>query len=69
MLNLGHIADSVYSISILKETTKKNPSIPKHIPATGTIKYVLTHCLDIRGPPSKVKIDKLHHDPFEIKNI
>lgn len=67
LLNLENVADRVYSLSVLKETTKKNPSIPKHIPETGTIKYILTHCLDIRGPPSKVKIKNVQYSTTHLK--
>lgn len=52
-MGLSDTADTVYQISVLPDTKKKNPAIPKHVPEKGTLKHLFTTCLDIREPPKK----------------
>ena len=54
-LGLMAIADYVINLQILSETRKKNPVIPKHIPATCSVRHFFTHCAAIRSIPKKVK--------------
>ena len=48
------IADYEISIQILSETRKKNPVIPKHIPATCTVRHFFSYCAAVRSIPKKV---------------
>ena len=53
-LGLMSIADYEISIQILSETRKKNPVIPKHIPATCTVRHFFSYCAAVRSIPKKV---------------
>lgn len=44
-------------LEVLKETTKKNATIPKHLPSNSTLYNLFLKYIDIRTVPKKVKID------------
>lgn len=52
-LNLLEIADKTYSLKILKNTQKKKPVLPPHIPIKGTLRDVLLKFVDVRAVPKK----------------
>lgn len=52
-LNLEDVLDKKYTLSINVDRKSK---IPGHIPVQGTLKHVLTHCVDLRGVVKKVGV-------------
>lgn len=54
-LNVLHVADYECNLSISGKTTKKNPSLPKHIPTVRSLRTIFLNDIDLRSPPKKVK--------------
>lgn len=49
-------ADEHCRLSILSTTEKRNAVLPPYIPENSTLRYIFTHCLDIRRSPGRVII-------------
>ncbi|XP_014788148.1 methionine synthase reductase isoform X1 [Octopus bimaculoides] len=58
-LDLENAGDAFFSLSVSPNTTKKKASCPNYLPPKCTIRYALTHCLDIREPPKKALLRML----------
>ncbi|XP_018324232.1 methionine synthase reductase [Agrilus planipennis] len=58
-LKLKEVADKFYKLSVSRDTSKKNPKIPQHIPEYGTIRNILQYHIDIRSPPKKLFLQTL----------
>lgn len=54
LLDVNLCADKLYELGIFKDTLKKKPSVPAHVPPTGTLRTLFRNYLDIRSPPKKV---------------
>uniref|UniRef100_A0A1X7VBA2 Methionine synthase reductase n=1 Tax=Amphimedon queenslandica TaxID=400682 RepID=A0A1X7VBA2_AMPQE len=52
-LGLESASNHCISISVVPNTGKKNPIIPKHIPSTCTVYQYFKHCADLRAVPKK----------------
>jgi methionine synthase reductase len=53
-LKLQSMSNDTLSLSILPNTTKRNPVIPRYIPSTScTVYHYFMHCADIRSVPKK----------------
>lgn len=71
-LGVEETGDVGYQLSILPDTKKRNAALPKHVPETGTLRDVLTTCLDIREPPKKALLRVLVEyttDPGEKRRL
>lgn len=55
-LNMEHHKEIPYDLEILENTTKKNATLPKHIPKHGKLKDIFLYHIDIRKPPKKVSL-------------
>ena len=53
---MSDTADTTYELSVLPDTKKKNPALPKHVLERSTLRHMFTTCLDIRESPKKVGI-------------
>ncbi|XP_068633973.1 methionine synthase reductase [Battus philenor] len=51
-LELAEVADCTYCLTI--NSDQKGAKIPLHVPVKSTLRYVLTHCVDIRGIVKKL---------------
>ncbi|XP_030764571.1 methionine synthase reductase [Sitophilus oryzae] len=58
-LNYESQSHKIYKLTILEQTTKKNPSIPKHVPENSTLYSIFLNNIDIRLPPKKVFLKSL----------
>lgn len=52
-LNLTAVADVCMEIHVSSKSTRKNASVPSHLPPISTLRHVLTTCCDIRSVPKK----------------
>ncbi|KFD53043.1 hypothetical protein M513_06159 [Trichuris suis] len=53
-LNLGVVADKVCRLSLLLNSARRVSKLPSHLPERSSLRYLLTHCLDIRQCPTRV---------------
>ncbi|KPI95859.1 Methionine synthase reductase [Papilio xuthus] len=51
-LELSDVVDSCYIITV--NSGQKAAKIPPHVPVKSTLRYVLTHCIDLRGVVKKL---------------
>ncbi|GAB1609395.1 methionine synthase reductase-like isoform X2 [Argonauta hians] len=58
-LDLENAGDAFFSLSVSPNTTKKKAVCPSFVPPKCSIRYALTHCLDIREPPKKALLRML----------
>lgn len=58
-MNLTSLATKSYRLDILKDTSKKKPVIPIHIPTSGTIYELFLKNLDIHSVPKKLFLKTL----------
>ncbi|KAJ8960555.1 hypothetical protein NQ318_013843 [Aromia moschata] len=71
-LNVEAEAEKWYNLSISEDTTKKNATIPKHIPISGVFRDIFTYYVDIRKPPKKLFLKALipyTRDPQEAEKL
>uniref|UniRef100_A0AC35UG45 5-methyltetrahydrofolate-homocysteine methyltransferase reductase n=1 Tax=Rhabditophanes sp. KR3021 TaxID=114890 RepID=A0AC35UG45_9BILA len=47
------ISDQKLEISLLTNTERTNAQLPEYIPKVSTLRYIFTHCLDIRRTPGR----------------
>lgn len=55
-LNIESYKEKIYELGISENTTKKNATLPKHIPKHGTLEDIFIYYIDIRKPPKKVRL-------------
>ncbi|KAJ8921507.1 hypothetical protein NQ315_003125 [Exocentrus adspersus] len=55
-LNIDTYKNKAYKLEISETTTKKNPTLPKHIPNEGIVGEIFKYYLDVRKPPKKALI-------------
>uniref|UniRef100_A0A183CVS2 Flavodoxin-like domain-containing protein n=1 Tax=Gongylonema pulchrum TaxID=637853 RepID=A0A183CVS2_9BILA len=46
-------ADQKCIVTVKNDATRRNPVVPSHIPESSTLRYIFTHCLDIRRSPGR----------------
>ncbi|XP_019865208.2 methionine synthase reductase isoform X2 [Aethina tumida] len=71
-LNVLHVADYECNLSISEKTTKKNPSLPKHIPTVRSLRTIFLNDIDLRSPPKKLFLKallKYTSNPDEIQRL
>ncbi|KFD69816.1 hypothetical protein M514_06159 [Trichuris suis] len=55
-LNLGVVADKVCRLSLLLNSARRVSKLPSHLPERSSLRYLLTHCLDIRQCPTRLML-------------
>ncbi|CDW55229.1 methionine synthase reductase [Trichuris trichiura] len=55
-LNLGVVADKVCRLSLLPNSARRVSKLPSHLPERSSLRYLFTHCLDIRQCPSRLML-------------
>ncbi|NXJ59212.1 MTRR reductase, partial [Rostratula benghalensis] len=53
ILGLSEKGDCLVCVKVKQGTKKKGATCPQHIPERGTLKFILTWCLEIRAVPKK----------------
>ncbi|CAJ0962742.1 unnamed protein product, partial [Mesorhabditis belari] len=52
-MGLLTLADQKCGVEVDKNATKPNAAVPGYIPPTSSLRYIFTHCLDIRRSPGR----------------
>ncbi|KAK5980782.1 Methionine synthase reductase [Trichostrongylus colubriformis] len=52
-MGLLSVADQKCTVSVHPKTEKINPALPAHVPPQSSLRYIFTHCLDIRRTPGR----------------
>lgn len=58
-MGLLTLADQKCSVEVDKNATKPNASVPGYIPPISSLRYIFTHCLDIRRSPGRVRLNNM----------
>ncbi|KRX87307.1 putative methionine synthase reductase [Trichinella pseudospiralis] len=53
-MNLSVLADKRCTLKLLPEAERRGDKLPPYLPEVSSLRYLFTHCLDIRQSPSRI---------------